>query len=136
MDFLKAILIAILLLCVRTAFCQEIDSIKVIFSDAGNGGERYRVFYKGEKKIDVKSTKRGHGFYSFKIKNDEVLQENNYLPIQVNRKKRFGFCFKESLMDFEYESDMKYLVIGRDYILKNRYAFNYMWTNSIRWEYQ
>ncbi|UZR97561.1 hypothetical protein [Chondrinema litorale] len=130
---MKLIGFVLLLSCVEYGYCQEIDSIKVIFTDAGNGGEKYKMLYKGNEILNVKSTKSGHGFYIFKIRREVG---SNYLPFELFRKSRFGLSYRDCDVDIENNPDMTCLTIGRDNRLKNKYCFTYFWSDSDHCKYR
>jgi len=129
----KIILIYIILTS-SSILCQEIDSVKVILSDSGNGGEKYRLLYRGEKIFEISSTARSHRYRSFKIKGEDNWDRYSYLPISMEIKGRFGVFYRKTIFNVDYVLGNKYLIIYRDNRFKKRYSFDYYWSNDdFRW---
>jgi hypothetical protein len=117
------------LLLLITDVSGQSDSIKVTVTGIGLKGERFRVYANHCLVLDFPSS---HLFrYTFSIPVDSSWRFESEVPIQIGRKGRFCFRYKNTGLGILYEPDHQRLIIIRDLRLKKRYSFLYKWSNRM-----
>lgn len=109
-------------------FAQAQDSLKIYFVGAGYKGESFKVkVYENDDFYEIKL--RDIFLDSLSISTLNKV-EGDALSLHILRKPKYSFFYRKLLPVIPYRKGYKYLFLNRDFNRKNKYAFEYIYSNE------
>jgi len=103
------------------------DTIKVHFIGYGFKNETYKIFYNGLEYS--KKTNFGTDAFAINIFVPDSIKNGQRINMRIYRRGNFRLRFIDTQVKVHFESNKNYLVVYRDFKLKNRYSFTVFWTD-------
>lgn len=113
---------------IACVYSQNTDSLKV-YLVGSKRGESILMYYDGKLLVDFKS--KGRYFYSFSILRDSnwVANQSDLTKFSFYKRAKFGIRFRNLNLTPLYEAKEN-LIIRRNRRLKNKFAFDYVWSDE------